>query len=156
MPGPPCPGRGELADAVFYGPIGLLLDAQTVAPDLARRGRQHVKAARIIGEMAVKSGLGRLNGLLAEPTPPPEPAPPKRRAAPAQPPSQDPSHDPDDVVPDLASLAIPRYDTLAASQIVARLDALSTAELDSVAAYERAHRGRRTILAKISRLQSPL
>jgi hypothetical protein len=151
MPGAPCPGRGELADAVFYGPIGLLLDAQTVAPDLARRGRQHVKAARIIGEMAVKSGLGRLNGFLAEPTPPPEPAPSKGRAAPARPPSPDP----DGVVPDLTSLAIPRYDTLAASQIVARLDALSTAELDSVAAYERAHRGRRTILAKISRLQSP-
>ena len=50
-------------------------------------------------------------------------------------------------------LAIPGYDQLAASQVVARLSGLSPAALDRVEAYERAHRGRRTVLAKIRQLR---
>ncbi len=57
-------------------------------------------------------------------------------------------------VPVAASLAIPGYDSLSASQVVQRLAGLSGTELEAVRAYETAGRGRRTILAKASQLQA--
>ncbi len=57
-----------------------------------------------------------------------------------------------EALPDASGLAIPGYDALSALQVVGRLGALRPDELDAVAAYERAHRGRRTILAKVSQL----
>ena len=60
----------------------------------------------------------------------------------------------DVVVPDPASLAIPDYDSLAASQVVPRLDALDVDELEAVRCYESGVRGRKTILAKIAQLQA--
>jgi hypothetical protein len=56
--------------------------------------------------------------------------------------------------PQVASLAIPDYDSLSASQVVPRLDGLSTAELGAVRDYETTHRGRKTILNKIDQLQA--
>jgi len=53
-----------------------------------------------------------------------------------------------------ASLAIPDYDELSASQVVERLEGLGADELAAVRAYEEAHRGRRTILFKIDQLTS--
>lgn len=53
-----------------------------------------------------------------------------------------------------SALPIPEYDQLSASQVVERLDGLTTAELDAVRAYELAHRGRSTILGKIMQLTS--
>jgi hypothetical protein len=50
------------------------------------------------------------------------------------------------------SLAIPGYDTLAASQVVQRLSSLRPDELDAVRRYEIATRGRRTILHRIAQL----
>lgn len=55
-------------------------------------------------------------------------------------------------VPEVASLAIPGFDTLSASQVVQRLDGLSRAELVSVRAYETATRRRRTILNRVDQL----
>jgi hypothetical protein len=60
---------------------------------------------------------------------------------------------PDPEGPDPTALAIPGYDSLAASQVVARLAGLSAEELAAVAAYERAHRARRTILTRVQQLQ---
>jgi hypothetical protein len=51
-------------------------------------------------------------------------------------------------------LAIPEYDQLSASQVVERLEGLSAGELDAVREYELAHRGRNTILGKITQLTS--
>lgn len=56
--------------------------------------------------------------------------------------------------PAVESLAIPGYDTLAASQVVPRLDDLSDDELADVQEYERAHRGRMTILSRIAQLRA--
>ena len=53
-----------------------------------------------------------------------------------------------------ADLAIPGYDTLAATQVVPRLAGLSPAELDAVGRYEEAHRSRRTILARVAQLRA--
>jgi hypothetical protein len=55
-------------------------------------------------------------------------------------------------VPDVASLAIPGFDTLSASQVVQRLAGLSRAELVAVRAYETSVRGRRTILSRVDQL----
>jgi hypothetical protein len=55
-------------------------------------------------------------------------------------------------VPDVASLAIPGFDALSASQVVQRLDGLSRGELVAVRAYETASRGRRTILSRVDQL----
>jgi hypothetical protein len=56
-------------------------------------------------------------------------------------------------VPEPSGLAIPGYDSLAASQVVPRLAGLSAEELAAVGAYESAHRARRTILTRIHQLQ---
>lgn len=52
------------------------------------------------------------------------------------------------------TLAIPDYDSLAASQVVPRLDGLTAEELEAVRSYESATRARKTILNKIAQLQS--
>lgn len=56
--------------------------------------------------------------------------------------------------PRVGSLAIPGYDSLAASQVVQRLAGLSRDELDAVGAYEASHRNRRTILTRVRQLQA--
>jgi hypothetical protein len=57
-------------------------------------------------------------------------------------------------VPDVATLAIPDYDNLSASQVVPRLGGLSLVELDAVGRYEAAGRRRKTILNKVAQLRS--
>jgi len=51
-----------------------------------------------------------------------------------------------------ASLAIPGYDSLSASQVVQRLEGLSPPELEEVRTHEAAHRQRRTILHRVEQL----
>jgi hypothetical protein len=51
-----------------------------------------------------------------------------------------------------SSLAIPGYDSLSASQVVQRLEGLSSPELEEVRAHEAAHRQRRTILDRVEQL----
>lgn len=57
-------------------------------------------------------------------------------------------------VPNADGLAIPGYDSLSASQVVQRLAGLAPDELAAVGAYESTHRGRRTILTRVSQLQA--
>ncbi len=56
--------------------------------------------------------------------------------------------------PDDASTELPLhgYESLAASQVVARLSRLAPDELELIRAFEIGHRGRRTILGKIDQL----
>lgn len=164
----------SLADLVVYAPIGLTLDAQELAPELARRGRQHTAAARRIGEFAVKAGMRRLDDLVAalDPSPSQATAPvdavsdaasdlaapdvgPPPKAPPTAATVEDAPAESEDVGlggPD--ELAIPGYDLLAASQVVKRLDGLDPDQLEAIRRHEEAGRGRRTILHKITRLQS--
>lgn len=51
-----------------------------------------------------------------------------------------------------ADLPIDEYESLAASQVVARLSALAPADLHRVRNFEADHRGRRTVLGKIDQL----
>lgn len=52
-----------------------------------------------------------------------------------------------------AALAIPDYDSLSASQVVARLAGLSPEELEEVRLHETATRARRSVLARIDQLR---
>jgi hypothetical protein len=56
--------------------------------------------------------------------------------------------------PSVEDLAIPDYDSLAASQVVPRLTTLEPEELEAVGAYEAANRSRRTILNRVTALLS--
>ncbi len=60
-----------------------------------------------------------------------------------------PRHVDDDELP------IEEYQSLAASQVVARLPALTADELGTIRRFEAAHRGRRTVLGRIDQLLVP-
>lgn len=143
-----------------------------VAKDVAGAG---IGVARDVAESALKGllesrpGTPRPNGTAASPTSGPataepvtaEPAPSTPAASaptPTATPTEAAAPQPgaaevaDLTVPGVDELAIPDYDELSASQVVERLEGLSTDELEAVRRYESAHRGRNTILGKIAQL----
>jgi hypothetical protein len=153
----------QAVELVVYAPIGLALEAKRLFPSFVERGRQQVQVARMLGQFAVQYGQGEATkrvgrvqgqaeslladlGLLAHPEPEPTPPPPVAAAA------------TDSVLAPVRSsaaaeeLAIADYDSLAASQVIPRLAGLEPDELAAVRSYELAHRGRKTILGKISQL----
>ena len=169
MPEPSSQHRAEpkgpldaLIDLTVFAPIGLLMSLDEVVPQLVEKGHQHVKVARYFGRMAVRTGSDEARKRFHDATrsrrpanrgggaevvplravPSPAPDRPTDDAAPAEP------------APAASSLGIPDYDVLSASQVVPRLPGLSGEELDAVRRYETAHRGRKTILAKIAQLQA--
>ncbi|HEX2040619.1 MAG TPA: hypothetical protein VHF47_12915 [Acidimicrobiales bacterium] len=149
----------QALDLFVYAPLGLALVARDELPRLVERGRTQVQAqttmARMVGQFAVAQGqkeaekvvrrfTGAENGH----------APPPRAAAASAPARAKPVPDNGAVRPSADTLAIPGYDSLAASQVVPRLAGLATEELEAVRRYEAATRNRRTILARIQQLQS--
>lgn len=141
-----------------------------------------VNSARAVGHFTVKTGTKEIRKRSAARTrstettgrtppsapPPPPHAPsgpprlrtipypaeehPPHRAPSAPTPAPAPPAGVDAHVPDVASLAIPGFDSLSASQVVQRLDGLSRSELVAVRAYEASTRGRRTILSRVDQL----
>lgn len=161
----------EHAKELFvYAPIGLLFEGASLLPQLVEKGKSQVSMARMIGKFAVDQGrteatkaAGKLQDQAAgvldfigdSVTPVASDAPvptPKKPVAAATKVAQSASKTAARVV-SAASLAIPDYDGLSASQVVNRLAGLSTAELRSVQLYEAANRGRKTILSKVAQLQ---
>jgi len=159
----------QALDLLVYAPLGFALDARTLLPKLVARGRSQVDVARWMGEHAVAKGqkgasrrltmvqeqamsaltdLGLLpNGSPAPAAPPapvtrPAPERPRKAARPAP-----------TTTAAGADLAIPDFDSLAASQVIPRLEGLAPEELEAVRAYEAGRRGRKTILNKIAQLQ---
>jgi len=140
-----------------------------------------VGMARVIGKFAVQQGQVEANKAFAtaqkqaagvlenlgaggnssrRPDPrrtePPENRPPATASSAAATPSTPASPE---AVPisssvEVATLAIPDYDSLSASQVVPRLAGLSTEELEAVRDYEAGHRGRKTILNRVAQLQA--
>lgn len=163
-------------DLFLYAPVGLALTAAEELPKLAAKGRTRINTqwtmARVVGQFAVSRGRQELEKRLA---PAGAPAGPSRRTTPAEPadhgshpngkvaPVAEPAAAvaapaveaavPTGPVPASDELAIHGYDSLSASQVVQRLAGLSRDELTAVGDYERAHRGRRTILNRIEQLQ---
>lgn len=152
--------RQAVLDLFVYAPIGFVFEARDVIPKLAERGRNQVTLARLFGRYAVQRGQVEADRIISRnrataaassataDAPPPETpvvttraTPRRRRVTPTEGTLDD-------------TLAIPGYDSLSASQVVPRLDALRPDELDAVRRYEIAHRGRRTILNRIAQLQA--
>ena len=161
------PGE-QLLDLLVYAPLGLLLEARDLVPKLAAKGRQRmggqVTVARMIGEMAVRQGQRRAETVvkrLREQPPGAATDRPNADAAremnghrtDATEPQTSPASGGPATAPDAASLAIPGYDTLSASQVVPRLEGLTPSELEAVRAYEVATRGRKTVLTRIDQLR---
>ena len=160
----------QALDLFVYAPLGMALTARDKLPELVDKGRERftgqVTTARIMGQMAVTRGqqeaekavseavqrladLGWLPGDMGskEPT---GPGAAEEPTAPA--PASGAGPTPSPVSAD--DLAIPGYDALSAPQVVQRLAGLSAEELEAVQAYEAATRHRKTILTRISQLQS--
>jgi hypothetical protein len=166
----------QLADLLVYIPIGLFFEAPTLLPKLAEQGRVHTRNARLFGQFAVRQGeaevrrrlagfeeqtTGLLRALGVLPGDDSDrgddgartDAPATERAAVRSDRSAPARVEPAEPGPDAADLAITDYDSLSASHVVTRLPGLTLDELESVRAYEVAHRGRKTILNKIVQLQ---
>ena len=164
----------QLLDLCLFGPIGLLVAARARYPELVEQGRQQLEGHAAIGRFAARhvADKGKKAGRALA----------KLREAQAAPGDGDGAgdepwasyvadvphtiaaeevipvrHDDDD--PTTAGsvaadeLAIPSYDSLAASQVVQRLEGLTSDELEAVRRYEVAHRARKTVLGKVAQLQ---
>jgi hypothetical protein len=153
----------RLVDVAVFAPIGLAAMARDHLPDIVETGRERVRqrltVARFIGELVVQQSRREVSKRLES-----RPATPSLRgttaSAHAEPVAADPVNaslggDPaPSPPPPVDSLPIADYESLAASQVVARLGGLDRDDLDAIEAFERAHRNRRTVLGKLEQLRS--
>ena len=147
-------------ELLVYAPIGALLYARDMLPSMVgifvSRGRREVDSHRAPSApppppMPASSAPGSPSGGVAAPTPPGPPA--AAPTSPATQPSAPPRGSVDEASgPSVEALPSPDYDELSASQVVERLEGLDRASLDAIRRYEGSHRGRNTILGKISQL----
>ena len=160
-------------ELAVYAPIGFALEARRLLPTFVERGKAQVNMAKVIGQFAVNQGqveatkrvarvqeqaeaiLQEFGIGVAPPVAAPIPEPVERAEPAGSAPAVAPAARPAPARPAgvAADLPIAAYDSLAASQVIPRLAGLSANELDDVEAYELAHRGRKTILGKISQLR---
>ena len=162
-------------DLFVYAPIGILFEGASLLPDLIAKGKSHVSTARFMGKFAVEQATkgastatskaqDRAAGVISflgdsiAPLQPDTDTEAERPSAPRTPKASTAKATttaPKAVNSTIsaASLAIPDYDGLSASQVVNRLAGLAPAELENVQLYEAAHRGRKTILSKVAQLQ---
>jgi hypothetical protein len=166
-------------DVLVYAPFGLALSVRDLLPQLAEKGKQQltgqVTMAKMVGQFAVQQGqteagkafekardqaqstleqLTRLGGPAPSPADVAAPSTNNGARAVTEQPAAETQPVPATSGPEAGALAIPGYDSLAASQVVPRLTGLAADELEAVRAYESSHRGRRTILNRIAQLQA--
>jgi hypothetical protein len=128
-------------------------------PEVKRRVEGGVATARATAETTLSSLAATRGSPDGAPPEPQSKAP--RRSTPAAPrrvktASATNGHQPapsSTSAPPVSALPIPDYDELSASHVVGRLEGLRDADLETVRAYESAHRNRRTILGKIAQLR---
>lgn len=147
---------GHVVDLVVYAPVGLFSLAQRELPELISAGKTRVDnqitLARFIGKMAVKQGSNEFKRRLGAAEESRKPVPAATQVIDIQPSNDTVS--PSSHSTSGAHLPIDGYDSLAASQVVQRLNTLTAAELEMVRAHEESNRARRTILGKIAQLQA--
>ncbi|WP_426572841.1 hypothetical protein [Aquihabitans sp. McL0605] len=158
---------GHVVEVAVYAPIGFVLEARRLLPSFVERGRQQVNMAKVVGQFAVTHGQTTATKKLAKVqaqagavltefgvTQAATPAAAPTAAAPTSTPGAPATPAPAPVRSSEAAIALPiaDYDSLAASQVIPRLAGLSEDELQAVHDYEVSHRGRKTILGKITQL----
>src|SRR5262245_23467478 len=128
----------HLLDFFVYAPLGLMWESRELYPKLVREGRAQlglrVQVARMVGQFAVRKGQQEATKVISLRR---EQAARKDRPSAALRPADHASDtvvsmydDADDIDAIAeADLAIPSYGSLAASQVVSRLDGLSPYEL---------------------------
>lgn len=133
------------------------------APGGIEKARQQIVLARFIGKHAVDRGARELRDHLtgddsseARPVTSSEEFEPTITAESHQDHEQNHDEDHGEVVdsPSQESLALPDYDQLPASHVVAKLAGLSVDERDAIEMYETNGRHRRTVLGKLAQLRS--
>lgn len=168
----------QALDVFVFLPVGFLVEFPRSVPRFIESGRRQLGAVKRIGRESVgvtsidparqldrlrEQTRNTLRGLGVVPTEDngrsPFTAVPSRIVDPARlrvtrTAAPDTPVDRDEPGIDPATLAIPDYDSLSASQVVPRLASLNPDELDTVRLYELAKRGRKTILGKIAQLQA--
>lgn len=161
-------GRQDVANARFLGRAALdrgLGDSRSQVEDViqvaVRRGIDLAAAVARAAGVPLDTEPARAESDDSPPAEPPsaeeaaaEPAESHLRVVADSPSDDSASDDAAAGPPEAESLAIPGYDTLAASQVVPRLEDLADEELAAVQDYERAHRGRMTILSRIAQLRA--
>jgi hypothetical protein len=160
----------HVLDVCVYAPLGFALEARSLLPKFVDRGRNQVVLARVVGKYAVRKGTRATEGAFEQAQEQVLGVLRLVGAAPAEEPSSnghtphpdngqrpaavsEPAPRPTSAI-DPATLAIPDYDALSASQVVPRLESLTADELEAVREYEADTRGRKTILNKVAQLQS--
>jgi len=168
----------QLVDLFVYAPIGLLYEYDEVMERLVKRGKSQVQLARVVGQLAmsgrraagdandvadvastvvtkVVTELGTLFGMSAEQSTPEAPSTDPRQ------PTAGEADEPPTVVatPELAepaesapSMPIANYDDLKAKEIIPLLGSLSEEQRAVVRVHETGNRARKTVLAKLDRL----
>ena len=139
-----------LRDLFVYAPVGFLLEAPRLVPELVETGRERLTGCRRPPSSEAERGARRPSGSSRR-----RAGTPSTVAPVVEVPDGVEQEIPVEVLgpDDEATLAIPSYDQLAASQVVARLAGLGAGELAEIEAYEQAHRARRTVLSRISQLR---
>jgi hypothetical protein len=143
----------HLLDVALFAPLGLVATAATAGTEIPaavertrRQVRERIVIARFIGELVVRqAGVEVERRIATRRAAPPAPAPVLVATL--------TEVEPDGPAPRVEALPIEGYDSLPASHVLALLDGLPASELDAVAAYERSHRRRRTVLARIDQLR---
>lgn len=143
----------EVARELFvYAPIGIASRFSKDLPSLIEEGRSKYSVAKVVGTFAAKQGKRQFEDRV-------------RNAADAffgysTQSAQHTTPEPEVVdetqssVSDSAHLAIVRYDTLSATQVLAQLANLTSQQRDAIAAYESTTRNRHTILKRIEQLNN--
>lgn len=164
-------------DLILYAPLGLALAAREVVPQLAARGRaefrNQTQTACMVGRLATREGCRQAERLVGQWLPRSKVGPGAERESTASrsapqsgssAPEPETTTSPTRSAPSPSSealagrrdaaegLAVAGYDTLSASQVVARLEGLTSDELEAIRSYEAAGRARRTVLHRISQL----
>ncbi|MGI9615694.1 MAG: hypothetical protein ACR2QO_22470 [Acidimicrobiales bacterium] len=162
----------QLVDLFVYAPIGLLYEYDEVMDRLVKRGKSQVQLARVVGQLAVSgrraagdatdmaevattvvsrvaTEIGSLLGLAAEPSAQDDPPPPRGAGPPEDPPPSAPAE-----LAEAPAVPIANYDDLKAKEIIPLLASLTADQRSVVRSHEEDHRARKTVLAKLDRLDA--
>jgi hypothetical protein len=147
----------SLVDFVVFAPIGFVLKASTVVPELIQAGRAEYRkqavVARLLGKMVVDQQRRKRQRPAVRPAP--HPTVVETDEATAYPPTAAPLDldSAPSTSPLAAELPIDGYDTLAARSILTLIEGLAPADLDRIETYERTHRQRATVLHRITQIR---